>query len=126
MDISLFLELFSCIVESEECELFIEFFKDIDKFGIYEILGLDFILELVGKLEYIFLVDYLIENFFIFNLYLVNDIILVVKDIFNDIFEVSVYMIMDFELYFEDDFFLFGVVYCSNISESSFDDNGSV
>ena len=104
-------ESLSHTVESEERELFIELLKDMGKLGTYETLGSDFILELAGKLEYTFLADYLIENFPIFNPHLANDIILAVKDIFNDISEASAYMTMDFEPYFEDDPLLLGAAY---------------
>ena len=88
-------------------------------------MGSDLILEIAGKLEYIFLADYLIEHFPIFNSHLANDILLAVKDIY-DISEASAYMTMDFEPYFEDDPLLLGAAYCSNIRESSSDDNDSL
>ena len=67
MDARLPGESLSRTVESEERELFIELLTDIDKLGTYETLGSDLILEIAGKLEYIFLADYLIEYFPIFN-----------------------------------------------------------
>ena len=126
VDATLPVKSLSRTVESEERELFIELLTDIDKLGTYETLGSDLILEIAGKLEYIFLADYLIEHFPIFNPHLANDILLAVKDIFNDISEASAYMTMDFEPYLEDDPLLLDAAYCSNISESSSDDNDSL
>ena len=40
--------------------------------------------------------------------------------------EIERYVIMDFEPYFEDDPLLLGAAYCSNIRESSSDDNDSL
>jgi len=108
-------ESLSHTVESEEREPFIELITDFDKIRTYEPLGSDLILEIAGKLEYIFLADYLIEHFPIFNPHLANDIS-----------EGSASMTMDFEPYFEDDPLLPGAAYCSNIRESSSDDNDSL
>ena len=119
-------ESLSRTVEIEERELFIELLTDIDKLGTYETLGSDVIQEIAGKLEYIFLADYLIENFPIFNPHLANDILLAVKDIFNDISETRAYITMDFEPFLEDDPLLLGAAYCSDVGESSSDDNDSV
>ena len=125
VDARLPVESLSRTVESEECELFIELITDYDKIRKYKFLGSDLILEIAGKLEYLFLADYLIEHFPIFNPHLANDILLAVKDIY-DISEASAYMTMDFEPYFEDDPLLLGAAYCSNIRESSSDDNDSL
>ena len=62
VDARLPVESLSRTVESEERELFIEFLTVIDKLGTYETLSSDLILEIAGKLEYIFLADYLIEH----------------------------------------------------------------
>ena len=126
VDIRLPGESLSRTVENEEREQFIELLTDIDKLGTYETLGSDLILEIAGKLEYIFFADFLIGNFPIFNLHLANDIILALKDIFNDISEASAYVAMDFEPYFEDDPLLLGAAYCSDISDSSSDDDGNL
>ena len=84
VDPRLHVESLSRTVESEECELFIELITDYDKIRTYKFLGSDLILEIAGKLEYIFLADYLIEHFPIFNPHLANDILLAVKDIYDN------------------------------------------
>ena len=119
-------ESISRTVEDEERKLFIELLTDIDTLGTYETLGSNLILEIAGKLEYIFFADYLIENFPIFNLHLANDIFLAVKDIFNDISEANAYLVMDLEAHFEDDPLLLSSSYLSDTSESSSDDTSSL
>ena len=57
VDITLPGESLSRTVEKEERELSIEVLTDIDELGTYETLGSDLILEIAGKLEYIFLAD---------------------------------------------------------------------
>lgn len=93
-------------VQEEDREFFYEMFKDIKiniELFIFVLGSVGFVFEfgeqvievIVSKCEYVFLVFFIMDNFFIFSEEVVNEILIIFDEIFNDIDKVEFFFSMD-------------------------------